>query len=182
MLTLQLPFPRKVRVPSNLFTAAGLDLTRFNVTESQWTPPHAYDARQAWNGSLANLPDIPIRVEAASFRGKPVYFEIVFPWIQPVTEFTDTNSPGQKVAAWTLLSVFFGTLVLDALLALRNLRTGRCDRRGAFRVAFFFFCLRMAVWFLTLITSPRTESFLLLITGIQSALFWSCFVGVMYLA
>jgi serine/threonine-protein kinase len=165
-----------------LFAAAGLDFARFKAVESQWTPPHAYDARQAWSGSLANLPDIPIRIEAASFHGKPVYFEMVFPWTAPVTEFTDTNSASQKVAAWTLLAVFFGTLVLGALLALRNLRSGRCDRRGAFRLALVVFALRMTVWLFETHHIAQNRELMLLLTGIQSGLFWSCFVGVMYLA
>jgi serine/threonine-protein kinase len=73
-------------------------------------------------------------------------------------------------------------LLIAALLALRNLRSGRSDRRGAFRLALFFFLMRMAVWAFTAHHVADTRELFLLFTGLQSALFWSCFVGVMYLA
>jgi Protein kinase domain len=165
-----------------LFRSAGLDHSLFHPVESQWTPPHAYDTRQAWTGVYPNLPQVPIRIEAATFHNRPVYFEIVSPWSKPASELADTRSMGQKVGVWILFGVFFGTLLLGALLALRNLRLGRGDRRGAFRVALFIFLARMALWVFGTHHVADTAELLLLITGIQSALFWSCFIGVMYLA
>lgn len=165
-----------------LFRSAGLDITRFQATESRWTPPHGYDARQAWTGTYPNLRELPIRIEAAAFHERPVYFEIVSPWTKAAAELADTRSTGQKVSVWLLFGVFFGIMVLGALLALRNLRLGRGDRRGAFRLALFMFLARMAHWVFATHHVPDTAELLLLITGIQSALFWSCFVGVMYLA
>lgn len=170
---------------SVLFRSAGLDQARFQPVESQRTPPHAYDTRQAWTGVYPNLPQVPIRIEAAAFHNKPVYFEIVSPWnrsASPASELADTRSTGQKVGVWILFGVFFGTLLLGALLALKNLRLGRGDRRGAFRLALFIFLIRMALWMFATHHVADTAEVLLLVTGIQSALFWSCFIGVMYLA
>lgn len=167
---------------SVLFRSAGLDINHFQATESRWTPPHPYDGRQAWMGTYPNLPQMPIRIEAAVFDNRPVYFEIVSPWTKAASELADTRSTGQKVGVWILFGVFFGILLLGALLALRNLRIGRGDRRGAFRIALFMFLARMAHWVFATHHVPDTAELLLLITGIQGALFWSCFVGVMYLA
>ncbi len=167
---------------SALFGAAGLDITKFQPTESLWTPPHAYDARQAWTGFYPNLPNVPIRVEAASFHNRAVYFSIVSPWSKPVSESADSRSTGEKIGSWILFTIFFGTLVLGAFLALRNLRLGRGDRRGAFRLALFVFVSRLLVWVLSTHHVADNAELVLLVTGIQSGLFWSCFVGVMYLA
>ena len=167
---------------SALFGAAGLDINKFQPTESLWTPPHAYDARQAWTGFYPNLPNVPIRVEAASFHNRPVYFTIVSPWNKPVSERADPRGPGEKIGVWILFAIFFGILVVGALLALRNLRLGRGDRRGAFRLALFVFLSRILVWIFSTHHVADNVELLLLVTGIQSALFWSCFVGVMYLA
>ena len=41
------------------------------------------DARAAWTGSLCERPDVPMRIEAAAYRGKPVYFELIGPWTRP---------------------------------------------------------------------------------------------------
>ena len=167
---------------SALFGAAGLDITKFQPTESLWTPPHAYDARQAWTGFYPSLPNLPIRVEAAAFHNRPVYFTIVSPWNKPVSERADPRSLGEKIGVWILFAIFFGILVVGALLALRNLRLGRGDRRGAFRLALFVFLSRILVWIFSTHHVADNGELLLLVTGIQSALFWSCFVGVMYLA
>ena len=46
--------------------------------------PFVYaDALAAWDGVYPDRPDIPIRVEAAAARGRPVYFGIVAPWTRP---------------------------------------------------------------------------------------------------
>ena len=167
---------------SAAFRAAGFDLNRFQPAESLWTPPHAYDSRLAWTGVYPNLPNVPIRVEAASFHNRPVYFTIVSPWNKSASQVADSHSTGEKIGVWILFGIFFGTLILGALLALRNLRLGRGDRRGAFRVALFVFLSRILVWVFSTHHVADNAEFLLLVTGIQSALFWSCFVGVMYLA
>jgi serine/threonine protein kinase len=166
---------------SILFRSAGLDITSFQPTDSQWTPPRAYDARQAWAGVYPNLPQVPIRIEAAAYQGKPVYFEIVSPWSKPAAE-SERQSTGQRAFIWILLGIFFAIMLFAALLALRNLRVGHGDRRGAFRVALSLFLIRMVYWLFTTHHVAAAEELVLLVTGLQSALFWSCFVGLIYLA
>jgi predicted Ser/Thr protein kinase len=54
-----------------LFIAADLDIGRFTPAEPQWLSLAGFDARAAWTGSYASAPEIPMRIEAASWRGKP---------------------------------------------------------------------------------------------------------------
>jgi serine/threonine-protein kinase len=163
-----------------LFKAAGLDINQFQPATSEWTPPHAYDKRRAWTGVYPAFPETPIRIEAAAYQGKPVYFEIISPWTKQ--ELARVRSAGQRIFTWILLVVFFIIMALAAVLALRNLRLGRGDRRGAFRVALLLFILRMVHWAFTTHHLPSTEELILLIAGLQSALFWGCFIGLLYLA
>ena len=60
-----------------------VDPSRFRPTPSTWVPPHPYTARAAWEGSYPARPEIKTRVEAASYAGRPVYFEIIDPWDRP---------------------------------------------------------------------------------------------------
>ncbi len=54
---------------ATLFADAGLDFNSFRPAPSRWTPPQHADARAAWEGTYADRPDMPLRVEAASHRG-----------------------------------------------------------------------------------------------------------------
>lgn len=167
---------------SQLFNEAGLNFAEFQQTESQWAPRSAYDERRAWNGTYPNVPGLPLRVEAASYHGKPIYFEIVSPWRRPEAQVPFQYSASDIIGTVVLLTLFFASIFIGAWLALKNIRAGRGDRRGALRVAIFLFALRMFYWVIAKHHVPDTEEFLLLLTGLQSALFWACFVGLMYLA
>jgi hypothetical protein len=62
-----------------LFDAAGLDRGAFKTAVPSLTPPVYADLRQAWSGVFPDRPDIPIRIEAAAYRGQPLSFQIVAP-------------------------------------------------------------------------------------------------------
>ncbi|MCA1616292.1 MAG: serine/threonine protein kinase, partial [Acidobacteria bacterium] len=68
---------------ATLFAEAGLDIGQYRQTEPGWTPPVFADASLSWEGAHADHAEIPVRVEAAAFQGKPVYFQIVAPWDKP---------------------------------------------------------------------------------------------------
>jgi hypothetical protein len=56
---------------AELFSAAGLDLTRFTATAPQQLPPMPFDARAAWIGTYAEGRSETVRVEAAAWQGRP---------------------------------------------------------------------------------------------------------------
>jgi hypothetical protein len=81
-----------------LFAAAGLDLSQWKAVPPVWTPPVACDARAAWTGSLVERPDLPMRVEAAMYYGKPVYFQLIGPWTDVKTTMEDyVEAPGRRI-------------------------------------------------------------------------------------
>src|SRR5581483_12417364 len=64
-----------------LFRAAGLDEAVFKRgARPTLTPPVHGPQREAWTGVLPGRPDIPIRIEAAAYHGRPVFFQVVAPW------------------------------------------------------------------------------------------------------
>ena len=126
-----------------LFVAAGLDSTRFVSVPSIWTPSQYADRRAAWTGSYPDAPEIPIRVEAASYRGQFVSFRILDPWTQPARSsaahaFTPADSINVIIEILSLIGA--------AILARRNIRLGRSDLRGALRLGFYLFSLRLLTW------------------------------------
>jgi hypothetical protein len=144
---------------SALFHAAELEAARFQKTESQWVPPVAYDTRTAWEGTLPEHPEIPLRIEAAGFKAKPVYFQLIYPWTKPLRQ-EETGFSGREWVAVICFGLVVAAVLIGAiLLARRNLRLGRGDRRGAFKLAFFAFTVALASTFLAAdhVASPGKE-------------------------
>ncbi|MBI4664576.1 MAG: serine/threonine protein kinase [Verrucomicrobia bacterium] len=132
---------------SLLFREAGLELTNFNRVDSNWTPEMYCDIRVAWTGTHPNWPTETLRVEAGSFAGTPVFFELRGPWTKTPNP-KPGNSQGDRPLYGTVLSVvwaviFFAVLATAAYFARRNLFTGRGDRTGARRLGLYIFLLSL---------------------------------------
>lgn len=165
------------------FREAGLDIANFQPVASTSVPLHAYDVRAAWDGADAAPPALKTHVEAAGFRGKLTYFETVYPWDQPMRQELPPESGRQRALILILIAVIIITLVGSALLARRNLRLGRGDRRGAVRVAFVYFTVQMLVWLFSMHHNglPGRE-FELFFLSISTAVFSALFLGLLYVA
>jgi serine/threonine-protein kinase len=120
---------------ASLFAEAGLRLEDFKQADPRWVPSVFGDARAAWEGLYPNGPQDRVRVEAASYRGRPVFFHIYWPWNPPLRVQPFEASAGQKAAGAIFLGLVATALAAGLLLARRNVRLGRVDRRGAFRLA-----------------------------------------------
>jgi serine/threonine-protein kinase len=119
----------------------GFDLVK-DLTEvpPQWAPPCACDRQAAWTGALPDCPDAPVRVEAGAYRGRPVYFEIMPAWRK-------AERAGQPAGSW-LIGAGFALLAGVLVLAVRNLRRGRGDVRGAVRLGLAILAITAAAWLL----------------------------------
>ena len=167
---------------SPLFTESGLDQAKFQSVPSVWTPPHESTARAAWEGSYPDQPELKIRVEAAAFEGKPVYFDILEPWDQPRDVQVSLSRFKDRALVVLLLSVFIIVMLGSTLLALRNLKSGRGDRKGAFRLALFVLVVFFLRWlFSSHHVSTEYEAFNF-ISNVQNMLFWTFFCWVVYIA
>jgi serine/threonine-protein kinase len=122
-----------------LFDAAGLTPSSFHAVPPRWTPRGDADVRSAWEGPLPDAPDVNARVEAAAYRGRPIYFSVIPPWTKPGRVADPPKRGIDRVLTTLTVIVAFALLAAAALLARRNLRTGRGDRRGAFRTAAVMF-------------------------------------------
>jgi serine/threonine-protein kinase len=150
-------------------------------TASTWTPPHETNTRAAWDGVYPNQPASRIHVEAASYAGKPVFFEIKNEWDSSPDKrlVSERFGPGLIIL---LVTVFITVMVGSTLLAWRNLRLGRGDRKGALRLAIFVFGIAVIRWIFVDHHVAAIDEPLNFITKIQQALFWAVFYWVVYVA
>ncbi len=165
-----------------LFSAAGLDPSKWPPTQPLWTPPVYSDGRAAWTGSLAERPNIPMRIEAAAYRGKPVYFELIGPWTRPERMRPYEPTVGEKAGLVFSIVLLLSLLVVGAVLARRNLRLGRGDRRGAFRLAGFVFAAWAVAWLFGAHHTPNFAEFPIFIQFLAVGLLLSCSFWVLYIA
>jgi serine/threonine protein kinase len=173
-------------IPANwslLFEEAGLDIANFTQTQSRWLPPANSDSRAAWEGKLAGPAQIPIRIEAAAYRGKPIYFEIVAPWSRPERMRELQLRAGTKLLISVVMVLLLSFLIVGVVLARKNLREGRGDRKGAIRLAIYNFSAFMIAWiFLAHHYAGFEEFFTLFIPSVMVALFTSAVFWLFYMA
>jgi len=106
-----------------LFSAAGLEIERF-----------APDTPYGWRGTDASGTELT--VEVGAHLGRPVHFAVVRDW----GEVTDARPAGSGLPSGLGVLLFVVNsiaVVAGIFLARRNVRLGRGDRRGAFRLALF---------------------------------------------
>ena len=129
-----------------LFLAARLDPAKFTPAPPEWSPSVVTDNRAAWTGFYRNRSDLPVRVEAASFHNRPVYFQVLWPWT-PSNRFTPRVPTGSQ-AFRSIANYGIGVVVLIAALwiAHYNWKAGRGDLRGAMRVGIYCAGMSLIAW------------------------------------
>ena len=126
-----------------MFSEAGLSRSDFTVTSSTRVPPVYADLRAAWSETSPKNAALPMRIEAASHNGRPVYFEIVGPYPR-----SSLFEIWPRAGLILLVVVILSLMVAAALIARRNIRLGRSDQRAAFRLALFTLALGVPAYLL----------------------------------
>jgi predicted Ser/Thr protein kinase len=166
---------------NGLFREADLDPAQFQPTQPKWNSLASSDVRAAWTGKWPGT-ELPLRIEAAAFQGKPVFFRLIGDWTQPPRMQAPADSSGKKAFNLVLMLVITGLLICAIWLARRNHRQGRGDIEGAVRLARITFVLLIALWLLRSHLMPDFQLFGLMMVAIATSLFMSALIFVLYLA
>jgi eukaryotic-like serine/threonine-protein kinase len=112
-----------------LFNAAQFDSRRFTQVEPRSIAPDLTDQRIAWTGDYGSPTSVPVHIEAGAYQGRPVYFEVLFPW---TTGGRESLNRADSTPPYAILFLFYLVFpVVGAVLARHNWKTGRGDVRGA---------------------------------------------------
>ncbi len=163
-----------------LFDLAGLDIAQFHATAPTWNSLGASDERAAWTG-VWPATSTPLRVEAASWRGKPVFFRLISKWTEPdrMPSEDSTHSKTPEV----LLVAFLLVLLAGAIfLARHNYVNQKSDPHGALRLGLLIFALEMLVWLFSAHFVPSLGTFGLFVLGASGAVFLGALFYIVYLA
>jgi Protein kinase domain len=164
-----------------LFSAAGLDPARFQKAEPIWNSLASSDARMAWTGVWPGTTR-PLRVEAAAYHGRPVFFSLIGDWTQADRVKTPEQSTAKKTQQYFIIVLaagfFFGVIRVARL----NYRQGRGDREGALRLASVMFALEILLWLCRGHLFVGVGTVGVIVIAVSTALFVSGTTWMLYLA
>jgi serine/threonine-protein kinase len=170
------PFDWKV-----LFQLAGLKQAQFQPATSTWNSLAASDAHAAWTGTWPDT-TYPLRIEAASYRGNPVYFALIGDWTKPGRMESSDQSFSMKVMTVVLSLIALLLLLLAVLIAWRNYVREKADVQGAARLGVVIFSLQMVLWLFQAHFVSSISSLGLFVLAASSALFIAAVTCALYLA
>jgi serine/threonine-protein kinase len=166
-----------------LFREAGLDPAALTPTAPQWAAPVDSDHKAAWQGAHPGAPEVNVRIEAAAYHGRPVWFAVLPPWDGPGRMPGGPPAPATPLGQVSLLIVSLVMPLGGFLLVRRNLRLGRGDRKGAFRVALFVLAAySVARLFRADHASAFADELWILITVFAYPSLWALWVWLLYMA
>lgn len=123
-----------------------------------------------------------LRLEAAANQGKIIHFDVVTPWQRPSRDVERRPTQLEKITGGIAIGILLVVVCTGALLARRNFRVGRGDRRGAFRIAFGLFALQMIAWLLGAHHVASVWEMGLFINGVGVALLLAALSWLLYIA
>src|SRR5207253_9602054 len=83
----------------------------FTAAAPEWSDLLYADTRAAWTREISAPIRSTERVEAAAYRGKPVYFRVLYPWADPWRDRAHQPSSHQKLANIVGIVVYAALLV-----------------------------------------------------------------------
>jgi hypothetical protein len=136
-------------------------------------------------GEAPDLPDVQIRIEASASNGRPISWSMNIPsWGNLPIAATSSTASQWNVASRVRSRLLFPFIwiVMGLFFARRNLRTGRGDRRGATRLAWFIFALGSISYLFAEHHIATVRELDLLLHYAAIFLFWAVMFWMFYIA
>jgi len=167
--------------PDAVFRSAGLDLANFSETTSNFTPVGAADTLHSWKGPHPKIPNLDLTVDMATWKGRLTTVHILNSWKGDAPGTGGQSLTGQIYGIVMLMCAASGVLTA-ILLARRNWRLGRVDRKGALRIGVARFLLGMFAWIGTVHAVPSSDMISLALSSLATWLAFGAAFWLLYLA
>ena len=159
-----------------LLSDAGFPTAQESAQNGSVVPPTAFDVRKDWQAPESGQ---TTSITGAAYNGRVVYFRAVPAGTAANLETTGNGTLGDLM--FVFAAAFCG--IGGWFLARRNMRRGRGDRKGAFRVAIFIFTGEFVSWALAAHFSHDVwRDYWEFVGGCGKALYMAGFMWVLYMA
>jgi len=164
---------------SFLLAEAGIGAAETTTEDGGLLPPVPFDVRQDWRAKESGQ---TTAITAAGYNGRVVYFRAA----SADAGVANRHKLGSGLGAFSdvmfvVAAAFCG--IGGWLLARRNMRRGRGDRKGALRVALFIFAGEFVGWALGAhFVSSAWEDYWAFVAGCGDALYMAGFMWILYMA
>ena len=167
--------------PESVFRAAGLDMAAFQEVAPTGVPLYASDQVRAWKGPHPKIPNTELTVRIAWWKGRITDVSVVYPFMEGSHSERGPTILQRisTVLAWTGLAI---CALFVALLARRNWKLGRTDRKGALRLAGAQLVLSALAWMGWVHAVPTESMAGLIERSLADWLFSAMLVWLVYLA
>ena len=167
--------------PDAVFRAAGLDRANFTEITPAFAPLGAADELHAWKGPHPKIPTLDLTVEMAAWKGRLTAMYVVDNW-----KGDPPAGAGQSVTSQVrgiIQLLMAASCVLAAcLLARRNWRLGRIDRKGALRIGVARFLMGVVIWLGSVHAVPSSGMITPAVSSFATWLAWGASLWLLYLA
>jgi hypothetical protein len=165
-----------------VFRAAGLDLKNFTETQPLLTPKHAVDQLRAWKGPHPRIPNTELMVEVATWKGRVTQALVEFPWFRAGEREAGTQPLLLKVRGILVMASIATAGFFAILIARKNWKKERVDKKGAVRIATAYFACSAVGWIGRVHPVPNLDMFSLFYAFAGDALLFAALVWLLYLA
>jgi protein kinase-like protein len=155
---------------------AGVPTAQESAQDGSVVPPTAFDVRKDWQVAESGQ---TTAITAAAYNGNVVYFRAAPAGTAANAETAGTGTVGDIMFVFAAAFCGLG----GWFLARRNMRRGRGDRKGAFRVAIFIFTGEFVSWALAAhFSRDLWRNYWEFVGGCGAALYMAGFMWVLYMA
>jgi serine/threonine-protein kinase len=134
----------------------------------------------AWTGHYPDLPNVPVRVEAAAYRGKVVFLQVVAPWTRSPRAVPPSRTAGDRLGEAIQAAIILVLLIGGAFVARRNAAAGRGDVRGARRIALAMFLVFALRWLFGTHHVADSGEMVLFFRGLGAACLMAAWMWLLY--